>query len=574
MALRKRTIEKSGDNSKKKNSFSKPKRAVRATNLKNNDNDSFRADKKSSTRSFDNDKRKSFASPKNKDSKPTNRYQREDTREERFSSDRKSGERTPFKKATGFNRKPKDVKVYSSASGKKSSGNFRNNIDERSERSTPIKRFTKRDSDGPSEFKREYVSKDRNRTDDRPERSTPVKRFTKRDSDGPSEFKREYVSKDRNRIDDRPERSTPIKRFTKRDTERPSEFKREYVSKDRNKTEDRSERNTPAKRFTKRDSDTRSSNFKKDSTTKPFNRKGTDDKENRNPSFRSPRSSDKPSTEFKKEQKDYKSDLVLTEKKKFSKSKTFKKVANLKPEKHSDLVRLNRYVSNAGICSRREADKLISTGLVSVNGTVVTEMGYQVKNSDDVRFNGQRLSREKRVYIVMNKPKDAITTLDDPDGRNTIMDVLGNEISERIYPIGRLDRNTTGVLLLTNDGELAQRLMHPKYEVEKVYKATLNKVFTGEDFWALTNGVELEDGFIKPDELAYPDPKNKQEVGVLIHSGRNRIIHRMFEHLGYTLDRLDRVSYGGFSKTGLKRGEWRHLSDKEVTTLKRMAKLG
>ena len=502
MALRKRTIEKSGDNSKKKNSFSKPKRAVRATNLKNNDNDSFRADKKSSTRSFDNDKRKSFASSKNKDSKPTNRYQREDTREERFSSDRKSGERTPFKKATGFNRKPKDVKVYSSASGKKSSGNFRNNTDERSER------------------------------------------------------------------------STPIKRFTKRDTERPSEIKREYVSKDRNKTEDRSERNTPAKRFTKRDSDTRSSNFKKDSTTKPFNRKGADDKENRNPSFRSPRSSDKPSTEFKKEQKDYKSDLVLTEKKKFSKSKTFKKVANLKPEKHSDLVRLNRYVSNAGICSRREADKLISTGLVSVNGSVVTEMGYQVKNSDDVRFNGQRLSREKRVYIVMNKPKDAITTLDDPDGRNTIMDVLGNEISERIYPIGRLDRNTTGVLLLTNDGELAQRLMHPKYEVEKVYKATLNKVFTGEDFWALTNGVELEDGFIKPDELAYPDPKNKQEVGVLIHSGRNRIIHRMFEHLGYTLDRLDRVSYGGFSKTGLKRGEWRHLSDKEVTTLKRMAKLG
>jgi len=536
MALRKRTIEKSGDNSKKKNSFSKPKRAVRATNLKNNDNDSFRADKKSSTRSFDNDKRKSFASPKNKDSKPTNRYQREDTREERFSSDRKSGERTPFKKATGFNRKPKDVKVYSSASGKKSSGNFRNNTDERSERSTPVKRFTKRDSDGPSEFKREYVT--------------------------------------RNRTDDRPERSTPIKRFTKRDTERPSEIKREYVSKDRNKTEDRSERNTPAKRFTKRDSDTRSSNFKKDSTTKPFNRKGADDKENRNPSFRSPRSSDKPSTEFKKEQKDYKSDLVLTEKKKFSKSKTFKKVANLKPEKHSDLVRLNRYVSNAGICSRREADKLISTGLVSVNGSVVTEMGYQVKNSDDVRFNGQRLSREKRVYIVMNKPKDAITTLDDPDGRNTIMDVLGNEISERIYPIGRLDRNTTGVLLLTNDGELAQRLMHPKYEVEKVYKATLNKVFTGEDFWALTNGVELEDGFIKPDELAYPDPKNKQEVGVLIHSGRNRIIHRMFEHLGYTLDRLDRVSYGGFSKTGLKRGEWRHLSDKEVTTLKRMAKLG
>lgn len=201
-------------------------------------------------------------------------------------------------------------------------------------------------------------------------------------------------------------------------------------------------------------------------------------------------------------------------------------------------------------------------------------MGHQVKPGDDVRFNGQRLSREKKVYILMNKPKDAITTLDDPEGRNTVMDVLGNELSERVFPVGRLDRNTTGVLLLTNDGELAQRLMHPKYEVEKVYKATLNKVLKGEDLWQLTNGVELEDGFIKPDDIAFPDAKIKSEVGVQIHSGRNRIIHRMFEHLGYLVDKLDRVSYGGFVKTGMKRGEWRHLNEKEIKKLKRMVRLG
>ena len=243
-------------------------------------------------------------------------------------------------------------------------------------------------------------------------------------------------------------------------------------------------------------------------------------------------------------------------------------------EESNENVRLNRYISNAGICSRREADKLISAGLVSVNSKVITELGYQVKNADDVRFNGQRLSREKKVYILMNKPKDAIATLDDPEGRNTVLDLLGKEVRERVFPVGRLDRNTTGVLLLTNDGEMAQRLMHPKYEVEKVYKATLNKPFKGEDFWQLSNGIELEDGFIKPDEIAYPDPKNKNEVGILIHSGRNRIIHRMFEHLGYSLDKLDRVSYGGFVKTGLKRGDWRPLNEKEITKLKRISKLG
>jgi 23S rRNA pseudouridine2605 synthase len=237
-------------------------------------------------------------------------------------------------------------------------------------------------------------------------------------------------------------------------------------------------------------------------------------------------------------------------------------------------IRLNRYIANAGICSRREADDLIGAGLVSVNGAVITEMGYQVKPGDDVRYNGERLSIEKKVYLLLNKPKDAITTFDDPEGRRTVMQLFGKELGERVYPVGRLDRNTTGVLFFTNDGDLAQRLMHPKYEMKKVYKATLDKNLKGEDIWQLTNGVELEDGFIKPDAIAIPDPKFKNEVGVEIHSGKNRIIHRIFEHLGYKVDKLDRALYAGLTKGKLKRGEWRELTEKEVNALKRLVRLG
>ena len=335
--------------------------------------------------------------------------------------------------------------------------------------------------------------------------------------------------------------------------------------KTENKFKNKAIEKSSVKRFSSGDSERKTFEGKRAYTQKDFTSK------KQIPYNRSPKLIDSKATRFQKEDR-LNDKRLKSDAQKSSRTNETKKAS--RQMQNDEVVRLNRYISNAGICSRREADKLISTGLVSVNGEVITEMGYQVKNSDDVRFNGQRLSREKRVYIIMNKPKDAIATLDDPDGRKTIMDLLGNEVKERVFPVGRLDRNTTGVIILTNDGELAQRLMHPKYEVEKVYKATLNKIFKGEDFWQLTNGVELEDGFIKPDELAYPDPKSKMEVGILIHSGRNRIIHRMFEHLGYLLDKLDRVSYGGFVKAGLKRGEWRHLSDKEVTQLKKLSKLG
>jgi 23S rRNA pseudouridine2605 synthase len=250
-----------------------------------------------------------------------------------------------------------------------------------------------------------------------------------------------------------------------------------------------------------------------------------------------------------------------------------KKKAQKEEKPTTTNIRLNRYIANAGICSRREADDLISAGVVTVNGQAVTEMGYQVKPTDEVRYNGQLLSREKKVYLLLNKPKDAITTFEDPEGRRTVMELFGKELGERVYPVGRLDRNTTGVLLFTNDGDVAQRLMHPKYEMTKVYKATLNKNLKGEDLWQLQNGVELEDGFIKPDGIAVPDAKNKNEVGIEIHSGKNRIIHRMFEHLGYKVDKLDRALYAGLTKGKLKRGEWRMLTEKEINTLKRLVKL-
>jgi 23S rRNA pseudouridine2605 synthase len=260
-------------------------------------------------------------------------------------------------------------------------------------------------------------------------------------------------------------------------------------------------------------------------------------------------------------------------------AKTYKTKSAKNSDKITDVlekgnVRLNKYISNAGICSRREADKLIGAGLVSVNGVVVTEMGYQVKPGEQIKYNGEKLSTDKKVYLVMNKPKDVICTLDDPEGRKIVTDLIDEPGLPRVYPVGRLDRNTTGILLITNDGELSQRLMHPKFQVQKIYKASLNKNFSGEHLWELTNGIELEDGPIKVDSIAMPDATDKKEVVVEIHSGRNRIIHRIFEHLGYKVERLDRVWYAGFDKRGLKRGEWRHLGDRELNNLKKLVKLG
>jgi len=231
------------------------------------------------------------------------------------------------------------------------------------------------------------------------------------------------------------------------------------------------------------------------------------------------------------------------------------------------LVRLNRYLAQSGICSRREADDLIKAGVVSVNGKIVTEMGTKVYPSDKIHYGGQRLSMEKKRYVLLNKPKDFITTTDDPRDRRTVMNLIATACTERLYPVGRLDRHTTGVLLMTNDGDLAKKLTHPSHGAEKIYHVTLDKSVTKADLVALVEGIELEDGPAQADEAAYVQGATKREVGLKIHMGRNRIVRRMFEHLGYDVLKLDRVVFAGLTKKDVPRGEWRHLSDKEVLFL-------
>jgi 23S rRNA pseudouridine2605 synthase len=231
-------------------------------------------------------------------------------------------------------------------------------------------------------------------------------------------------------------------------------------------------------------------------------------------------------------------------------------------------VRLNKYIAAAGICSRREADELISAGLISVNGKSVTEMGTKVLPGDDVRYNGERIRSEKKVYLLLNKPKDYVTTTEDPRERKTVMLLIRDACKERIYPVGRLDRNTTGVLLFTNDGDLAKKMTHPSHNKKKIYHVFLDKGLSGGDLNKLAAGITLEDGFIQPDAISYASKENKREIGLEIHSGKNRIVRRMFESLGYRVDKLDRVYFGGLTKKNLSRGKWRFLSEKEINSLK------
>lgn len=230
-------------------------------------------------------------------------------------------------------------------------------------------------------------------------------------------------------------------------------------------------------------------------------------------------------------------------------------------------MRLNRFIANAGICSRRDADKYISAGLVTVNGKVVSELGVKVKMTDDVRFDGRRLIPEKKVYLVLNKPKDYVTTTDDPYAEHMVIDLVKNACPERIYPVGRLDKSTTGVLLFTNDGELSDKLTHPSHRVKKIYQVSLDKPLTKNDMLRIAEGIELEDGLIAADAINYVEG-NKSEIGLEIHSGRNRIVRRIFEHLGYRVKKLDRVFFAGITKKNVSRGKWRFLSEKEVQFLK------
>ncbi len=273
-----------------------------------------------------------------------------------------------------------------------------------------------------------------------------------------------------------------------------------------------------------------------------------------------------------KRQEKFAAKQAETEKKKPEPSKAvFPKTKKEKDSKPivTDVMPLNKYLAHCGVCSRRDAVALIQEGKVKVNGKPLMEPGYKVLPTDEVQFNNKKLYVTKNlVYVLLNKPKDYITTTDDPQGRKTVLQLTKNATEQRIYPIGRLDRNTSGVLILTNDGDLTQKLSHPSFEVKKVYEAKLDKPLTKADFDKILKGLKLEDGLIQVDSLAYADARDKSIIGIEIHSGRNRIVRRIFEHLKYDVKGLDRVMYAGLTKKNVERGKWRYLSEKEIRILK------
>lgn len=255
-------------------------------------------------------------------------------------------------------------------------------------------------------------------------------------------------------------------------------------------------------------------------------------------------------------------------KKVLKKKKVFKQVKYKENADPNAPIRLNKYLANAGVCSRREADEFIESGMIKVNGEVVTELGTKITRADEVMFNNQVVTLESKVYVLLNKPKGFVTTTDDPENRKTVMDLVKAACTERIYPVGRLDRGTTGVLLLTNDGDLASKLTHPRYEKRKIYQVWLDKPVAMEHMQAIADGIELEDGEIHADAISYVTEEDLSQVGIEIHSGRNRIVRRIFEKLGYRVLKLDRVYFAGLTKKSLSRGKWRYLTEKEVNMLR------
>jgi len=247
--------------------------------------------------------------------------------------------------------------------------------------------------------------------------------------------------------------------------------------------------------------------------------------------------------------------------------KKYNSAPKVPEQKQGEQVRLNKFIANAGVCSRRDADKLIEAGEISVNGKVITELGLKINPKDVIKHKNKTLRREKFSYVLLNKPKDFITTMDDPEGRKTVMDLVKKAGTERIYPVGRLDRNTTGLLLITNDGVLAEKLTHPSHHIQKIYQVDLDKSISDEDFEKIKAGIILEDGSVKVDDIAILS-KDRTILGVEIHEGRNRIVRRIFEHLKYDVVKLDRVMYAGLTKKDLTRGKWRFLSDEEIRHLK------
>jgi 23S rRNA pseudouridine2605 synthase len=421
--------------------------------------------------------------------------------------------------------------------------------------------YRKRGSDGPK-GKRTYGEK--HSSSDRPEKA-------ERSFNTEKPFK-----SDRSSNTDRPFRSEksprndrPFKSDKSASSDKPFKSSKPYERKESSNNE------KPKKNFSSRSEKSfdGEKSFKSD---KPFkSEKTSGDKPYRSsrPYERKESSaSGKPKRVFEKKNTDYTDSNDHDQKEGFEK-KSYSRDRGTsnkpKPIKANDgLTRLNKVIASSGVCSRREADDMIVAGLVSVNGTIVTTLGAKIGPEDDVRYNGERMKKERMVYILLNKPKDYITTMRDPNAKRTVLELIEGACKERVYPVGRLDRNTTGVLLLTNDGDLAKKLTHPSYNRKKIYHVHLDQSIRKEHFEAIVKGFELEDGFVKADELSFIDPADKKQLGIEVHSGRNRIVRRIFEHFEYTVSKLDRVYFSGLTKKGLQRGHWRFLTENEVNTLK------
>jgi len=482
-----------------------------------------------------------------------------------YNNDKKSfGGDRPFKKFDGENsdRKRSFDKPFNKE-GKSFGGDrpFRKEGDSSDRKRSFDKPFNKegRSFGGDRPFRKEGDSSDRKRSFDKP--------FNKegRSFGGDRPFRKEGDSSDRKRSFDKP--------FNKEGRsfggDRP--FRKEGESSDRKRTFDKpfnkEGRSFGGERPFRKEGD---SSDRKRTFDKPFNKEG-----------KSFQKSDGDHTDFKRPARDKSDRQYKSSYKKFNNDEDRKEGSTerrsterpqrSKSSQNDGLIRLNRYIANSGVCSRRKADELIAAGVVSVNGEAVTELGAKVDPAkDDVKYNGERLKREKMVYVLLNKPKDYITTTEDPQERHTVMELVSKATKERIYPVGRLDRNTTGLLLMTNDGNLAEKLSHPRNNISKIYNVELNKSLTQGDFNKIVFGLELEDGFVKPDDLSYVTGGSKREVGVQIHSGKNRIVRRIFESLGYEVVKLDRVVYANLTKKDLPRGRWRYIEERELVQLKHL----
>ncbi|KOY84754.1 hypothetical protein AD998_00045 [bacterium 336/3] len=409
-------------------------------------------------------------------------------------------------------------------------------------------------------------------SEDRPKKTYGSKTSDFKKTDKKFGEKTTYKKYNSESSEDRPKKTYGSKTSDFRKTDKKFGEKTTYKKYNSDSSEDR-----PKKTYGSKTSDFKKTDKKFTSEEKPFYKKATtENSEGYRTSYKKKFEDNKGDSKddgkvFKKqsgfksknERSSFKEKKTPTYNMKFYDSK-YKKEVKEEKEAVTD-IRLNKFIANAGVCSRREADDLITQGFVKVNGNTITEMGYQVKPSDKVSYKGKLLQREKLVYILLNKPKNCITTTDDPEERHTVMEIVKDACEERVYPVGRLDRNTTGLLLLTNDGDLAKKLAHPSSNMKKIYQVGLDKPISETDYLKIQEGLELEDGVIKPDALALLTPDT---LGIELHSGRNRIVRRIFESLGYSVEKLDRTVYAGLTKKDLPRGKWRFLNQKEVVLLK------